>query len=185
MLPAVPLFDAIWPTALLSVFQQRLKRAGGVFLEPPIDGDGLKLLRDKVAAAKVVCSLVPEIDGNCRIADVSSPAELPTLQLVIVRASQAVVETGSLIVDHEEPCWEAVLPFTGHLIVLLDPADIVVNLKHAFRQDEYKARNQQLGQACEPESTETEAGMINAGQGIWSLSVLPLARARAHPRTPA
>jgi hypothetical protein len=141
MLPAVPLFDEIWPNALLSVFKQSLQRMGGSLLEPPINGDVLQPVRDKVASAKVVCSMVPEIAGNCQIADVSSSAEQPNLQFVIVRALSAVIESGSVLLNHHDLRVNAVALLARHLIVLLDPVDIVVSLKHAFRRDELNARN--------------------------------------------
>lgn len=182
MLPAVPLFDEIWPNALLSVFKQSLQRMGGSLLEPPINGDVLQPVRDKVASAKVVCSMVPEIAGNCQIADVSSSAEQPNLQFVIVRALSAVIESGSVLLNHHDLRVNAVAVLARHLIVLLDPVDIVVSLKHAFRRDELNARNHAPSYTCAAGSAEIEGVLIHAGHGARSLSVLPLAKVPTHRR---
>ena len=69
-LPAVPLFDGAPPASLLAAFKESLERMGGMFLDPPASGDPLAPVRTKIANAKVVCSLVPEIAGNREISDV-------------------------------------------------------------------------------------------------------------------
>jgi L-lactate dehydrogenase complex protein LldG len=179
-LPAVPLFDEIWSNALLAVFKQSLQRRGGALLEPPINGDVLKPVRDKVATAKVVYSMVPEIAGNCQITDVNSPAELPNVQFVIVRASSAVIESGAVLLNHHDLRVNAVALLARHLIVLLDPVDIVVNLKHALRRDGVEALNHAPSHTCTSASAEIEGVLIHAGHGIRSLSVLPLAKVPTH-----
>lgn len=98
-LAAVPLFDEIWSSALLAVFKQSLERTGGMILEPPAIGDALQPVRDKIARAKVVCSMVPEIACNRDIADFNSPAELEDVQFVIAHALYAVAETGSVFLS--------------------------------------------------------------------------------------
>jgi L-lactate dehydrogenase complex protein LldG len=69
-LPAVPLFDDDPPAPLLEAFKKSLHQVGGIFLDPPALGDALAPVREKIAGAKVVCSVVPEIAGNRDIAGV-------------------------------------------------------------------------------------------------------------------
>ena len=81
-----------------------------------------------VANAKVVCSLVPEIAGNRDIVGVHAPQDLADVDFAIARAAFAVAETGSILLSDKELRVNAVAYLAQHLIVLLDPADIVVNL---------------------------------------------------------
>lgn len=98
-LPYVPLFDDGAPTSLLNAFKANLHRMGGVFLDPPVAGDVLAPAKAKIADAKVVCSLVPEIAGNKDIAGVTTPGDLADVDFAIVRASFAVAETGSVLLS--------------------------------------------------------------------------------------
>jgi len=72
-LPAVPLFGDNPPTSLLSAFKDSLDRMGGLFLDPPAQGDPLAPVRAKIAGAKIVCSTVPEIAGNRDIVGIGTP----------------------------------------------------------------------------------------------------------------
>jgi L-lactate dehydrogenase complex protein LldG len=126
-LPHVPLFDDDPPASLLSAFKDSLQRMGGVLLDPPTSADILAPVRTKVAGAKIVCSTVPEIAGNRNIAGVGAPRDLADVDFAIVRASFAVAETGSVLLSDADLHINAVAYLPQHLIVLLDPADIVVN----------------------------------------------------------
>jgi L-lactate dehydrogenase complex protein LldG len=125
-LPDVPLFDDSPPASLLSAFKDSLQQMGGMFLDPPASGDMLAPVRAKIADAKIVCSTVPEIAGNRDIADVSKPQDLADVDFAIVRASFAVAETGSVLLSDADLRVNAVAYLAQHLIVLLDPTDIVV-----------------------------------------------------------
>jgi len=133
-LPDVPQFDARQPASLLSAFKESLERMGGLFLDPPAAGDVLAPVRTKIAGAKVVCSTVLEIAGNRDIAEVRAPQELADVDFAIVRAPFAVAETGSVLLSDSELHVNALAYLAQHLIVLLDPAHIVVNIHHAYQQ---------------------------------------------------
>jgi L-lactate dehydrogenase complex protein LldG len=137
-LPDIPLFDEGRPSSLLPTFKNGLERMGGMFLDPAVAGDPLQPVRDKVAKAKVVCSGVPELVGNRDIARVNSPVGLADVDYTIVRASFAVAETGSVFLSERDLRVNAVAYLAQHLIVLLDPADVVVNLHHAYRRAEFR-----------------------------------------------
>jgi len=140
-LPHVPLFDDHPPASLLEAFKESLHRMGGAFLDPPASGDILAPVRAKIAGAKVVCSTVPEIAGNRDIAGVGMPRDLADVDFTIVRASFAVAETGSVLLSDADLRVNAVAYLAQHLIVLLDPVDIVVNLHHAYRRPEFRERH--------------------------------------------
>jgi L-lactate dehydrogenase complex protein LldG len=176
-LPDVPLFDDSPPASLLAAFKESLHGMGGVFLDTPASGDPLAPVRAKIAGAKVVCSTVPEIAGNRSIAAVNKPQDLADVDFSIVRASFGVAETGSVLLSDAELRVNAVAYLAQHLIVLLDPADIVVNLHHAYRRPEFRDRHYASFHTGPSATADIEGVLIHGAQGVRSLSVLPLARA--------
>ena len=179
-LPAVPLFDDAPPPSLLAAFKDSLQRMGGLFLDPPTSGeDRLAPVRAKIAGAKVVCSTALEIAGNRNIADVLAPHQLADVDFAIVRASFAVAETGSVLLSEAELHINAVAYLAQHLIVLLDPADIVINLHHAYRRPEFRDRHYAAFHTGPSATADIEGVLIHGAQGVRSLSVLPVAREAA------
>jgi L-lactate dehydrogenase complex protein LldG len=175
--PDVPLFDAGRPASLLPAFKESLERMGGLFLDPPAAGDLLAPARMKIAGAKVVCSTVPEVVGNRDIGGIRAPQELADVDFAIVRAAFAVAETGSVLLSDSELHVNALAYLAQHLIVLLDPADIVVNIHHAYRRPEFRSRRYASFHTGPSATADIEGVLIHGAQGVRSLSVLPLARA--------
>jgi L-lactate dehydrogenase complex protein LldG len=180
-LPTIPLFDDSPPASLLVAFKDSLHRMGGIYLEPSATGDPLASVRAKIAGAKVVCSLVPEIAGNRDIATVNKPQDLADVDFAIVRASFGVAETGSVLLSDADLHMNAVAYLAQHLIVLLDPADIVVNLHHAYRRPEFRQRHYASFHTGPSATADIEGVLIHGAQGVRSLSVLPIARAASSP----
>jgi L-lactate dehydrogenase complex protein LldG len=174
-LPGVPLFDENLPASLLAVFRENLERMGGLFLEPTT-GDLLAPVREKIADAKVVCSTTPEVTGNCDIAGVSAPQQLADVDFAIVRAAFAVAETGSVLLRDADLRVNALAYLAQHLIVLLDPADIVVNLHHAYRRSEFRSGHYACFHSGPSATADIEGVLIHGAQGVRSLSVLPIAK---------
>lgn len=182
-LPEVPLFDDNPPASLLATFKDSLERMGGVFLDPPASGSGdlLTPVRAKIAGAKIVCSTVPELTGNRDIAGISAPQDLADVDYAIVRASFAVAETGSVLLRDADLHVNAVAYLAQHLVVLLDPADIVANLHHAYRRPEFRDRHYASFHTGPSATADIEGVLIHGAQGVRSLSVLPLARDAGNP----
>jgi L-lactate dehydrogenase complex protein LldG len=180
-LPDVPLFDDSPPLQLLSTFKDSLERMGGVLLDPPATGDPLAPVREKIAGAKIVCSTVPEIRGNREIGGSGRPQDLADVDFAIVRASFAVAETGSVLLSDAELRVNALAYLAQHLIVLLDPVDIVVNLHHAYRRPEFRDGHYAAFHTGPSATADIEGVLIHGAQGVRSLSVLPLARAAGNP----
>jgi L-lactate dehydrogenase complex protein LldG len=180
-LPAVPLYDGAPPPSLLAAFKDSLERMGGAFLEPPASGDLLAPVRLKIAGAKVVCSTVPEFGGNRDIADVQVPQDLADVDFAIVRASFAVAETGSVLLSEANLHINALAYLAQHLIVLLDPADIVINLHHAYRRPEFRNRHYAAFHTGPSATADIEGVLIHGAQGVRSLSVFPVAHVTGRP----
>ena len=176
-LPAVPMFDGSPAESLLEAFKKSLHQMGGTFLDPPASGDMLVPVRAKIAGGKIVCSTVPEIAGNRDIATVNNPQDLADVDFAIVRASFGVAETGSVLLSDADLHVNAVAYLAQHLIILLDPADIVVNLHHAYRRPEFRDRHYASFHTGPSATADIEGVLIHGAQGVRSLSVLPIARA--------
>jgi len=177
-LPYVPQFDDDPPASLLDAFKASLNRMGGMFLDPPAAGDILAPVRAKIAGAQIVCSMVPEIAGNRDIADLGALRDLADVDFAIVRTSFAVAETGSVLLSDADLRVNAVAYLAQHLIVLLDPADIVVNLHQAYRRPEFRDRHYACFHTGPSATADIEGVLIHGAQGVRSLSVMPIARAQ-------
>jgi L-lactate dehydrogenase complex protein LldG len=176
-LPYVPAFDCDPPASLLDAFKDSLHRMGGLFLDPPAAGDILAPVRAKIASANIVCSTVKEITGNRDIAGIGAPRDLADVDFAIVRASFAVAETGSVLLSEMDLRVNALVYLAQHLIVLLDPADVVVNLHHAYRRHEFRDGHYASFHTGPSATADIEGVLIHGAQGVRSLSVLPIARA--------
>ena len=119
--------------------------------------------------------------GDHDIAGVSKPQDLADVDFAIVRASFGVAETGSVLLSDADLYVNAVAYLAQHLIVLLDPADIVVNLHHAYHRPEFRDRHYVSFHTGPSATADIEGVLIHGAQGVRSLSVLPIARATGSP----
>jgi L-lactate dehydrogenase complex protein LldG len=179
--PDVPLFGDSPPASPLAAFKANLHRMGGIFLDPPGSGDPLAPVRAKIADAKVVCSTVQEIGGNRDMTGVSNPQDLADVDFAIVRATFGVAETGSILLSDADLHVNAVAYLAQHLIALLDPADIIVNLHDAYQRSEFRDRHYASFHTGPSATADIEGVLIHGAQGVRSLSVLPIARATGDP----
>ena len=174
--PMVPLFDADPPPDLLAAFAAMLERMGGEFLHPAEAGP-LAAARAKLADAKIICSNVPEIAGNRTLQSVTKPADLADVDYGVVRAAFAVAETGSVCLTEAELGVNTLGYLPQHLLVLLDPADIVLNIHHAYRRPEFRHARYAVFQTGPSATADIEGVLVHGAQGVRSLSVVPLPRA--------
>jgi L-lactate dehydrogenase complex protein LldG len=169
--PSIPLFDDDAPKNLLAAFSERLVRMGGELLTPNA-ADPLAPVRDKISGAKVVCSQAPEIAGNKPMTPGMKPADLADVDYGVVRASFGVAETGSVCLTDADLGVNTLGYLPQHLIVLLDPADIVINMHHAYRRPEWRQARYAVFHTGPSATADIEGVLINGAQGVRSLSVL-------------
>jgi L-lactate dehydrogenase complex protein LldG len=179
-LPPVPLFDSGTPASLLALFKESLLDMGGDFLDVPPGEEPLQLIRQRLAVAGVVCSAVPEVSGNRPLSSVQAPRDLADVDIGVVRASFAVAETGSVCFTEHSLGVNSLGYLPQHLIVLLDPADIIVNLHHAYQRPEFHHGRYVVFHSGPSATADIEGVLIHGAQGVRSLTVLPLARASEH-----
>jgi L-lactate dehydrogenase complex protein LldG len=166
-LPAIATFERPLPP-LLELFQANLARMGGDFFSGPVDA----LLREKFAGAKVICSATPEVAGDRRIEDIRDPQDLEDVDVGVVRAAFAVAETGSVFLSEKEFGINALGFLSQHLVVLLDPGDIVANLHHAYAKRAFREAAYAVLMSGPSATADIEGVLVRGAQGIRSLTVV-------------
>jgi L-lactate dehydrogenase complex protein LldG len=180
-LPAVPTFEDHSPADLIEAFGRALKRMGGRMLQPDPGGDGTAPVKALLADSLLVCSATPEIAGEFDLNDVVDPRSLADVDHAVVRASCGVAETGSVLLTDGDLKVNALAYLAQHLVVLLDPADIVVNLHAAYGRPEFRERAYAVFHSGPSATADIEGVLILGAQGVRSLSVWLVPRKSGQP----
>ena len=173
-LPAIPAFDSDAGPPL-ERFKAAVLRMGGKVADPPADGDVDALIGRLFPGAKVICSATPEVAGSRPIADEQTPADLDDVDVGVVRAVYGVAETGSVWLTEAQFRVNALGFLAQHLVVLLDPARIVGNLHHAYRDREHFDARYGVFMTGPSATADIEGVLIHGAQGIRTLTVVPMA----------
>lgn len=172
-LPEVPLFDPP-PADPLEAFTAALARMGGTVLTLPPAASLDRMIAERFPSARVVCSATPEVTGTRDLAAVREPAELEDVDVGVVRAAFGVAETGSVFLSEREYGINAMGFLPQHLVVLLDPAAIVPNLHHAYRQRGFFEARYAVLMTGPSATADIEGVLIRGAQGIRSFTVIPI-----------
>jgi L-lactate dehydrogenase complex protein LldG len=169
---------------LKAVFGEHLKKAGGAAHDlgsPAEAGAKLMVLHP---GARVVCSAVPEIAGTRRVESVRDPHELADVDVGVVRAQFGVAESGAVWLTQEDLVVDAVGFLSQHLVVLLDPEQIVADMHAAYR----RVRLDLTAYGCfmmGPSATaDVEATLVHGAQGVRSLNIFFLSITSPRGATP-
>jgi L-lactate dehydrogenase complex protein LldG len=145
-------------------------------LAPALDGGGLDaMVRSLFPGAAVICSATPEVRGTRALEASTNPAELADVDVGVVRAAFGVAETGSVWLSEEELKVNALAYLAQHLVVLLDPARIVGNLHHAYRDARFKTARYAVLVTGPSATADIEGVLIHGAQGVRSLTVAMVA----------
>ncbi len=169
-LPDVPRFDQN-EASPLERFKANVERMGGKLAEPEAGADLNAWVADNYPEARVVCSATAEISGNREITSLTAPQGLEDVDLGIARAAFGVAETGSVYLSNRELKVNALGYLSQHLLVLLDPADIVGNLHHAFAHPEFAEARYSVLMTGPSATADIEGVLIHGAQGVRSLTV--------------
>jgi L-lactate dehydrogenase complex protein LldG len=177
-LPEVPLFDGGSPPAWQR-FRESLERMGGKLAEPAPDGDLAARVKELHPDARVICSATPEVPGNRALSDVGAPKDLDDVDVGVVRAVFGVAETGSVYLSEAELGVNALGYLAQHLVVLLDPADVVDNLHNAYHRPEFRDARYAVLMTGPSATADIEGVLIHGAQGVRSLTVVAAPRSQA------
>ena len=172
-LPEIPTFDRDVPS-LVGAFTAALTRMGGVFVEPPARISLDSFIFERFPQARVICSATPEVRGTRAIESVAHPSELDDVDVGVVRAAFGVAETGSVWLSEREFGINALGFLSQHLVVLLDPAAIVPNLHHAYRQRGFFDARYAVLMTGPSATADIEGVLVRGAQGIRTLTVVPV-----------
>jgi L-lactate dehydrogenase complex protein LldG len=169
-LPSVPSFDTAG--SALESFKAALVRMGGKLADAPGDGDLEALVRRLFPDATVICSAAPEVRGTRPLDKVRPPAELHDVDVGVVRAVYGVAETGSVWLTEAQFKVNTLGFLAQHLVVLLDPSRIVLNLHHAYRERAQFDARYGVFMTGPSATADIEGVLIHGAQGIRTLTVI-------------
>jgi L-lactate dehydrogenase complex protein LldG len=169
-LPEVPAFDTAGGSPL-ERFKAGVARMGGNVAERS-DGEDLAALVGRIhPGAKAIASATPELAGNHGL-DPANPAALGDVDVGVVRALFGVAETGSVWITDAQFGVSALGFLAQHLVVLFDPATIVDNMHHAYRQRAQFDAGYGVFMTGPSATADIEGVLIHGAQGVRSLTVV-------------
>ena len=181
-LPQIPVFQRA-DNPLKPEFELHLQKAGGAAHDVGSVAVAEATLKALHPGAKVICSAVPEIIGTRRASEVNDPHELADVDVGIVRAQFGVAESGAVWLTQEDLIVDALGFLSQHLIVLLDPNEIVSDMHAGYR----RVRLDETAFGCfmmGPSATaDVEATLVHGAQGARSLNLFFLPPVQSAART--
>jgi L-lactate dehydrogenase complex protein LldG len=179
-LPSVPMFDQHLPPTI-EAFKKSLARLGGLWCDAPADGDIEAFIRSRFPDARVICTAVPEVKGTRRAEDVECARDMNDVDVGVVRPAFAVAETGSIWLSERQYHVNSLGYLSQHLVVLLDPADIIGNLHQCYHRREFFESNYAVLMSGPSATADIEGVLIRGAQGVRSLTVIPTPRSAPNP----
>jgi L-lactate dehydrogenase complex protein LldG len=180
-LPRVPDFSR-GSEDLAGLFTAALARLDGQTISEPPAG-----LQHWLAAtfpdATRICSAVPEVIGTIapdQFPDWAAPADV---DVTVVRTPLGVAEIGSILLTENELGVNTIAVLAQHLVVLLDPADLVPNIHVAYRHPAF-ARAAYAVLLSGPSGSADIGGVtVHPAQGVTTLTAVLTPRTTPHPAT--
>ena len=155
-------FDAFVATA----------EAGGSQVFRISDSPGLNTVINTLFPVAVnIASPLPTVRSTIDLEKIQSTTDLESVDVAVIKGQLGVAENGAVWVT-EEDCGQRVLPFiTQHLIILLDPADIVHNMQEAYQRIPVDATGFGLFIAGPSKTADIEQSLVIGAQGARSLTI--------------
>jgi L-lactate dehydrogenase complex protein LldG len=181
-LPQIPVFQRPG-TPRKPEFEVHLRKAGGAAHDVCSVAEAEAILKALHPDAKVICSAVPEITGTRKASEVNDPHDLSDVDVGIVRAQFGVAESGAVWLTQEDLVVTALGFLSQHLIVLLDPNEIVSDMHAAYRRvqlDETAFGCFMMGPSA---TADVEATLVHGAQGARSLNIFFLPPMQTTPLT--
>jgi L-lactate dehydrogenase complex protein LldG len=173
--PRIPVFGKA-ELDLKSTFEKHLQAAGGAAYDIENRAEAQAKVASLHPTAQVICSAVPEIPGTRRVETIRDPHELADVDVGVVRAQFGVAESGAVWLTQEDLIVNSLGFLSQHLVVLLDPEQIVADMHEAYA----RVRLDQTAYGCfmmGPSATgDIEATLVHGAQGARSLNLFFLAK---------
>lgn len=169
---AVPRFSLPEPNGRQAKFVANLRAMGGALLEAAAEQTLMETLEARLSQAGLICSAVPEVLGDRLLASVGAPSELADVDVAVVRAVLGVAETGSVLFTERELQVNTLAYLAQHLVVLLDPADIVEGMQAAYDHPVFRTAAYAVFHTGPSATGDIEGVLIHGAQGVRSLTVV-------------
>ena len=180
-LPPVPDFHRDGAD-LVGLFTAALARLDGQATTPPPAG-----LQQWLAAtfpdATRICSAAPEVTGTITPDQFPGWAAPADVDITVVRALLGVAETGSILLTEKELGVSTIAVLARHLVVLLDPADLVENIHLAYRHPSFQQAAYAVLLSGPSGSADIGGVTVHPAQGVTTLTVVLAPRATPNPAT--
>lgn len=173
-LPDVPLFS-VPDGDRRERFTAALALMGGTCVEAGRLDDLRALLTERFGPDAVVASAVDGIEGNRALSADTPPASLQDVDVGVVRGRFGVAETGSVWFSEAEYIVNSIGYLVQHLVVLLDPAQLVDGLQEVYRRDDFQSARYAVLVTGPSATADIEGVLIRGAQGVRSLTVVWLA----------
>lgn len=145
---------------------------GGTCVEVASAADVSALIRERFGDAASVASATPEVAGTRALTADTEPASLQDIDVGVVRARFGVAETGSVWFSEREYVVNALGYIVQHLIVLLDPAELMDGLQDVYRRDDFRGARYAALVTGPSATADIEGVLIRGAQGVRSLMVV-------------
>ncbi|SAK88359.1 hypothetical protein AWB79_06288 [Caballeronia hypogeia] len=172
--PDVPVFPSP-EGGLRERFTAALAPMGGTCIEASSLDEVKAMIASRFGPDAIVASAVPGIEGNRALSADTVPASLEDVDVGVVRARFGVAETGSVWFSEREYVVNAIGYLAQHLVVLLDPAQMVEGLQQVYRRDDFKSARYATLVTGPSATADIEGVLIRGAQGVRSLTVVWLA----------
>lgn len=169
--PEVPLFS-VPEGERRARFTAALALMGGTCVEAQSLDDVRALIAARFEADAVVASAVDGIDGNRTLTPDTPPASLQDVDVGVVRGRFGVAETGSVWFSEAEYIVNSIGYLVQHLVVLLDPAQIVDGLQEVYRRRDFQSARYAVLVTGPSATADIEGVLIRGAQGVRSLTVV-------------
>lgn len=181
-LPEVPDFHRA-TDGLIDLFSLALARLDGkIVTEPPTDLQ--QWLTETFPGAGRVCSAVPELGGTVTPAEFTDWAAPADVDVTVVRTPLGVAETGSVLVTEEELKVNTIAVLAEHLVVLLDPAELVENIHDAYHHPSFQQAAYAALLSGPSGSADIGGKTVHPAQGVTTLTVILSPRPGSKETTP-
>lgn len=168
---------------LVGLFTAALARLDGQAITQPPAG-----LQQWLAAtfggSTQICSAVPEVTGTITLDQFRDWAAPADVDVTVVRTPLGVAETGSILLTEKELGVSTIAVLARHLVVLLDPADLVENIHLAYRHPGFTQAAYAVLLSGPSGSADIGGVTVHPAQGVTTLTAVLAPRTNADSATP-
>ncbi|MGF6770745.1 L-lactate dehydrogenase complex protein LldG [Paraburkholderia sp. GAS199] len=169
--PDVPLFPPVGGD-LRARFTTALQAMGGTCIDAASAAEVAATIRERFGSEASIASATNEVPGTRELTADTEPASLQDIDVGVVRARFGVAETGSVWFSEREYVVNALGYIVQHLVVLLDPAQLIDGLQDVYRRDDFREARYAALVTGPSATADIEGVLIRGAQGVRSLTVV-------------